>query len=96
MMVAKQSAKIESDFNDHQRFLEKMVFEKVVCFLGWKKSAAGDSQTVLTMVNTMLKSCCTKPINDFQLLKQQIKQLMKTLIELKDPFENQIANFSWS
>lgn len=88
--ITKQVAKIDADFNDHVRFLEKMVVENIAAHLDGKKAAASSSKTVMSGGTFDSEKIVKKPAAELFSLKAADKEINQKLSDLKDSFENQL------
>jgi len=87
--VAKQVAKIESDFESHNQYLIDMVISKIAQELHDKKAAAGSKKAVkagnfdATLISAL-------PIGDILELKASDKKVNDAVKQIKDSYENQL------
>ena len=88
--ITKQVAKVEIDFNDHIRFLEKMVVENIAAELDGKKATATTPKSVVADGSFDKEKILSKPIADLFALKISDKELSEKLARLKDSYENQL------
>jgi DNA-directed RNA polymerase subunit beta len=88
--ITKQVAKVETDFNDHRRFLEKMVIENIAQGLADQKPAANTTKTVITDGVFDKEKLAAKSITELFALKLADKELNEKFARVKDSFENQL------
>ncbi len=88
--ITKQVSKIESDFTDHTRFLEKMAVEKIAASLDGQKTAATAAKSVVSQGKFDKEKIVSKPIAELFTLKIADKELADMVSKLKDSFENQL------
>ena len=88
--ITKFVAKVESDYNDHASFLEKMIAESIVNSLDGQKAGTGVTKTVLSGSNFDKEKLLTKLLTDLFALKPADKELAEKISKLKDSYENQL------
>ncbi|MFZ5954046.1 MAG: DNA-directed RNA polymerase subunit beta [Candidatus Dependentiae bacterium] len=88
--IAKQIAKYETDFSDHLKYLEKMVAEQVMQELHGKKAATGVSKSFLTDGNFDKNKIADLSFAEILSLKAHDKEIIQSISQLKDSYENQI------
>ena len=82
--ITKQVAKVEIDFNDHARFLEKMVIENIAETLNGKKAASTTPKGLVTDGEFDKNKILAKPITELFALKIADKEIM---LQKKIPYE---------
>jgi DNA-directed RNA polymerase subunit beta len=88
--ITKQVAKVDADFADHLRFLEKMTVESIANRLADQKAAASVSKTLTTGGVFDKEKILSKPVTELFAIKVADKEINENLVRLKDSYENQI------
>ena len=88
--ITKLSAKVETDFNDHVRFLQKMIVENIADGLAGQKAAASCTKTVVTGGELDKAKMLSKPVSELFMMKPADKEFTEKLVRLKDSYENQL------
>ena len=88
--ITKQVNKVEIDFNDHVKFLEKMVIENIATSLIGNKPAANSSKTFVSNGLFDKEKITSKLITEVFAIKPADKALNEKILKLKDSYENQL------
>ena len=88
--ITKQVAKVDSDFNDHVRFLEKMVAEKIITGLDGQKPSSNTAKSVISNGLFNTEKMKDKLISELLGLKAADKEINEMLSKFKDSYENQL------
>ena len=92
--ITKQVAKVETDFNDHLQFLEKMVLENIAEHLHNQKAPASTSKSLLEDGSFDKEKILKKSLADCFAIKLANKDLGEKLIKIKNSYENQLRILS--
>ena len=88
--ITKFVAKVETDFTDHVRFLEKMVAENIADALAGTKAAASAPKALVTGGEFDKEKILSRPVAELFTLKLSDKELSEKVSRLKDSYENQL------
>jgi DNA-directed RNA polymerase subunit beta len=89
-IVAKESARLESEFEMQREALEKMLSEKICSELKDKKPHGRTSKTLIENDKFVESSLCELPIEKLFMLKCDDHSVNKLIDLLKERFENQL------
>lgn len=89
-MVAKETARLESESEMHRETLEKMIVDKICSALDGKKAHAKTAKALLKKDVYAKELLVEQPIEKLFALKSSDKDANELVIRLKERFENQL------